>query len=160
MVVRGAQKSFSIELQPLSFWSSPNGSVVVAVAFLVVIPAGDLLSARCIWLSSSRGFAFASVSTQNHSPRTRLANSINSHPKGPSIVLHPAGQTTSSFVSSPTMLVRPKIKLKFVAYFFAAKITRLLHHVYHADHHVLTIKKPCRKRSIFQNTPEKCRQTH
>ena len=61
---------------------------------------------------------------------------------------------------SPTMLVRPKIKLKFVAYFFAAKITRLLHHVYHADHHVLTIKKPSPETRISQNTPQKHQQMH
>jgi hypothetical protein len=56
------------------------------------------------------------------------------------------------------MLVRPKIRLEFVANFFAAKITRLLHHVYHADHHVLTIKKPPPETRISQNTPQKHQQ--
>jgi len=58
------------------------------------------------------------------------------------------------------MLVRPKIKLKCVAYFFAAKITRLIHHVYHANHHVLTIKKPPPNTCISQNTPQKLKQIH
>jgi hypothetical protein len=137
-----------LSVQPLSFWlSSPKGICCLPLS-LGCHPADD------------------SHSHQNHSPAPASligSISLNSHPKRPSILLHPpvlSCQATSSFVSSPTMLVRPKIKLKFVAYFFAAKISRLLHHVYHADHHVLTIKKPPPKTRIPQTPLKKLKQIH
>jgi hypothetical protein len=51
-----------------------------------------------------------------------------------------------------------KIKLKNVAHFSPLKNAVFLHHVYHAFHHVLTIKKPRPATTFFQNTPQKPQQ--
>ncbi|MBB5340511.1 hypothetical protein HDF13_002844 [Edaphobacter lichenicola] len=53
---------------------------------------------------------------------------------------------------------RSKIKFEFVTHFFDLKSALLFFHVHHAEHHVVTSKKPWSNTPIWPNPLQKAQQ--